>query len=264
MKKAEKLVEKIKKSYPSLLIGIILFFLSSVVTLYQGGKILKDYYLNTVGIKNRYLNDINKLSAGVNIGYFKDILGNPAFIDESENKEQWEYVFVRDLFYTQVITDNNGAVLSYAITTRNKKFNPFIKLFDSSDTNKIVLGESKFSEIKDEPKKIYAGCGARRFHYIEEYYLGNSGNYQYYIFSINDAGFVQVENEIFFCKLDYSPKEENNKKGLDTLNLKDDEVGNFRKNEILNTFAVTAPFISFDDLDFGIGPDYDKVRILEK
>ena len=40
----------------------------------------------------------------------------------------------------------------------------------------------------DQPDKAAGWVGAHNMHYYEAYWLGNPGNYQWYVFSINDAG----------------------------------------------------------------------------
>jgi hypothetical protein len=99
-----------------------------------------------------------------------------------------------------------------------------------------------------KPKEIGCSVGARRFEYHEEFYFGNPGKYQEFAFSVNDAGF---RHHPFIS-------------GLAPLSLDDPAVELFRREAVINTYTITAPLVSANDLK-GIsrGPDYDRVRVLD-
>lgn len=253
MNKAEKIVNKLKKSYVAILMGLFLLLLSSAITISQGTALLKEYYYDTLGHKKKLINDIYKLAPSTNIGYFERILGNPVFVnektDEKNTKEptQKEYIFINDYFYVQAITGKNEKVLAYSVTGEDLVFNIWsgIKNID------LKLGKSTFEVVDDKPEKIELYCGARRGGYSEEYYFGNPGNYQTYIFSLNDinGGFPQM------CLEDV---------GTNNVSLENEEVRKLRKEQVINTFTITSPGISGKDLLFGQGPDMDQVRILNR
>jgi hypothetical protein len=51
----------------------------------------------------------------------------------------------------------------------------------------IKLGKTRFAAL-DQPQKAAAWLGAHNMHYYEAHWYGNPGNSQWYVFSINDAG----------------------------------------------------------------------------
>jgi len=102
-----------------------------------------------------------------------------------------------------------------------------------------------------------ARIGAHRFSYSEEIYLANPGNYQTIMLVLNDAGNDGVSNyysemfDTFFVKM--SPQEACEKVPL-----------GHRKNTSINTFIITAPFITGEDIkDFSFGADLTDVRVFD-
>ncbi|MFA5072741.1 MAG: ETEC_3214 domain-containing protein [Nitrospirota bacterium] len=179
-----------------------------------------------------------------------------------------EYIFGNQYFYLQVLTDKSGRVLAYGVTTRKADFNPSFKILEhafTADTStpedfskaiplafNIILGKTHFSDFPHSPENISANHGARRFHYYEEYYFGNPGNYQSYYFGINDSGYVDIDEDnvnILF---------------KDEIDPNDKSVEAFRKRSTINTFFVTSPMRRDEPAlkEHLIGPDYDQVRVI--
>jgi len=152
-------------------------------------------------------------------------------------------------------------VLAFSITTRNKRFNPTLTLGPYSIDNQLVrirLGKTRFAELTSlaRPSSISSSLGARRFHYYEEYYFGNPGKYQTYVFALNDAGCDPWER---WDAWDH-PKISDGWTSID-----DPEVAAFRRTAAINTYAVIGPHISPENLNaFVFGPNYDQVRILDQ
>ena len=230
-----QLLDKLKASPAFILLGVFVVLLSSLITISSGVSLLINLYGSTIGRKRLLLRNLRRLSAGVNIGYFESILGPPAFAKTSEPRR--EYVFINRDFYVQAITDLEGAVIGFSLTTRRKHFNPGLTLGPYSLTGEgrtIRLGRTKFAEIDGfaKPSKLSCSLGARRFDYHEEFYFGNPGNYQSFIFAINDAGYRSHPY--------ISPEWE--------LSVDDPRVKAFRRDAIINTYTITAPHISAENL----------------
>jgi len=256
--RAERIINKIKKSYPAVVIIATLFLLSSIITISQGVNVAKNYYEKTLGKKQGYLDDVKKLSAGTNIDYIKRIVGNPVFVHKIGNKKNdeklKEYIFVNDMFYTQVITDDTDTVLMYSVTTRNIGFNPTFEEWDGEKYVSITLGKSHFVDFQNIPDKVNVYCGARRVNYSEEHYFGNPGKYQTYILSENDAG-VFSEESANPCDIQ-DPASDN-------IDPNNEKVTKFRREGLVNTFSVTSPlYVNEDEFVFNYGPNLDEVRVL--
>jgi hypothetical protein len=243
----EKLLQDLKDAPPIVLLGLFLVLLSSVITISSGTSILVKWYESTLGRKRALAKKLRRLSAGVSIGYFQDILGPATF--ERTVKSFVEYVFVDPLFYVQAISKDR-TVVSFSVTTRSRRFNPVLKLGPyrlDGERVSIRLGKSRFAEMDSmaKPKEIACSVGARRFEYHEEFYFGNPGKYMDFVFSINDAGF---RHHSFVS--DRAP-----------LSLDDPAVKSFRRESVINTYTISM--LATEVKGISGGPSYDQVRLLD-
>lgn len=127
---------------------------------------------------------IYKLTTGVQITYFDDLLGKPVFLYPHDY-----YTYVNKNYFVNVTTDENDRVESYALTTRNKDFKP---TFEMSGTFKARLNETNFNDwllTEYRPQSCYHFMGAHDpILYFEESFFGNTGLYQTYGVGITNAG----------------------------------------------------------------------------
>lgn len=261
------ILEGIKKSSTFITLAFIVLTISYILTLSQGASVLKDFYNSTIGYNSIMLKRLDRLSADTNINYFIDMIGNPVFINNvsDENKKYKEYIFVDKLFYVQAITDIDDKVLVYSITTRDKNFNPKLKLWDVT----IELGKTKFSELDSlgyDPVRVVSFLAAHDFHYGEEYYFGNPANYQSYVFSLNESGYwgIAYNGEEDFVAPPHDPWID----GI--IDKENEEIKNFRENSVINTYTITSPLLAnFREKDGTIdlptsqyGPSWNQVRVL--
>ncbi|HVB59013.1 MAG TPA: ETEC_3214 domain-containing protein [Candidatus Acidoferrales bacterium] len=244
-------LEELKASPVFILLGLFVVLLSSLITISSGVALLVKFYRSTLGYKQVLLGNLSRLAAGVSISYFQAILGPHVFEKTADGRR--EHVFVNEYFYVQAITNSEGTVIVFSVTTRTRHFNPSLTMGPYSLTGEIIrirLGRTKFADIDAfaKPSKLFCSLGARRFQYYEERYFGNPGNYQVFLFAINDAGY---RGHAFI-----SPRSE--------LSIDDPQVKEFRQDAVINTYTITAPFRSSDDLKgFWVGPDHDQVRIVD-
>ena len=269
-----KLVKRAKKSPTFIFIGIILLFFSSIITIAQGGNIIKElYYKTNIGYKNQLLSKINKLNAGVNIGIFIEYFGAPTFKTKKKDIDIYEYVFLDDnCYYIQVLTDFDDSVLAYSVTTRDEQFNPKITIplsraivkngeltGDKDISLNVELGKTRFIEL-GEPYEIVSRLGAHDFYYSEKYYFGNPGLYQSYYFTQNEMGYIKnIDSQDFDLEFDDLGVKKEKMKSTDK------DITEFRKNFIVNTYTVTAPLVDFDDelfKDIQFGPNKYQVRVI--
>ncbi|MCK4553380.1 hypothetical protein KAU19_00250 [Candidatus Parcubacteria bacterium] len=262
--KLHKIVERFKKNNLFILIGVLLILLSSVITITQGFSAIKEQYEKSIGYKGKLLENLSQLSADVHIGYFTEILGNPVFVnnyDERIHANQeltktnlTEYVFVNKYYFVQALTDNQGKVIVYTVTTRVANFNPKFK--------GIELGKTKFKDLGQAVDgDIVSYLGAHNFYYHETYWGANPGNYQTSIYALNEAGYAGLEEELE----SYTMIPPSKKLGEEILSS-DPEIEKFRNNAIINTYGVSAPLVFFRENlnDFRFGPDYNQIRILPR
>ena len=265
--KLQIFADKLKKSPIALLVATILFLFSTFITISQGFTVVRDYYVSTIGYKKELLKQISGLNAGVHIDNFKNIFGTPLFVNGTLIKE---YIFVNNYFYLQAITDSSGTILAYSITIREKNFNPQIDLGPYTSNNiskKIILGETTYLGLADfsDPNEIFSYVGAHNYHYTEGYYFGNPGKYQTFIFSTNESGYNKEDHT------DLLPLNSND------ATISNSKIKEFRSEETINTYTVTAPLVDKEDLNlrgyifynydnddgFLLGPSYNQVRVLD-
>jgi len=245
------------------------------------------FYNDTVGEKNVAYQNILGLAAEAQIDYFNYSLGQPVFKNVKDGMN--EYIYVNKYFYVQALCDSNDKVVLYSVTTRDKDFNPtFTRENGSYDSKtkkviendqKITLGKTTFAEasrIYGDSSGISLYVGARRYGYSESHYLGNPGNYQDFIFSLNDAGVnngqyppVKHINVGSFAIEAEEPKNQIDKfvspfydpQGVSNA-LSTSEMIDFRSKAAINTFTITSPNLEISLSKLPIGVEIDQVRVL--
>jgi len=261
----EKVVNKLKRSNTFIFISVVLVILSSLITITAGSGLLRDFYKETIGYKGGQIEIVESLTAGTNIGYFNNILGAPVFVNNYGTST--EHIYVNKYYYVQAVTNREGNVEFYSVTTRRKNFNPEFKLGGwtvDGPTKTIRLGKSTFSEVDEIEKNnvtvLYSIMGAHNSFYTEGYWHGNPNNYQSYFISQNESGYlntrpvknVELKPETF----------------LESSVIEDNEILDFRKNAVINTFTTTAPMLIPSKIDLSpgeilLGPDYNQVRVMK-
>lgn len=213
--------------------------------------------------KQRTLDKVEKLVPGVDLSLYQDTFGKPTFINpksffmnpNDEMRRFVEYVFVDTYFYLDVIADPEGKILYFAVTIRDKSFNPTFK----NQVFQVKLGISKYSDIPYKPRSAQGCYGANWFAYYETKYFGRPGAYEDFGFGFNSAGYYTESSVRAYRGL------------LSTTHnchgtLSDQEIASvkdFSADEVFNTYAVSAPGIRITDYAHIIlGVNYDQVRIL--
>ena len=265
-------IKKIIRVVPkwSRIIIAIAATLSAVIFLFT---ISLNFYSDTIGSMAVAYKKLNNLSTDAQIDYFKSNLGSPIFVNRNMNFI--EYIFVDKYFYVQALCEKDK-VLMYSVTTRDKNFNPKFQRteysYDASSQDVkaipqiIELGKTTFhdaSKMLGDPEGLSNVVGVRRFFYKESYYFGNPGNYQTFIFSVNDASSVITayppDNQKSFGSFNIDSK--NVGKTIQEI-LTDVHYSHFRKEAVINTFTVISPTLYENYESLPIGPDLDQVRLL--
>lgn len=213
--------------------------------------------------KQRALDNVEKLVPEVDLSLYVDTFGKPTFINHKshftnpndEMRKFVEYVFVDAYFYLDVIADAEGKVLYFAVTIRDKSFNPTFK----NQVFQVTVGRSRYSDIPGEVSSAQGCYGANWFAYYETKYFGRPGGYEYFGFGLNSAGYSTMSSPRAYSGL------------LSTMHnchgtLSNQEIASVREfsaDEVFNTYAVSAPGIQITDYAHIIlGINYDQVRLL--
>jgi hypothetical protein len=191
----------------------------------------------------------------------------------------WENIYADRDFYVQALTDKDDTVQAFAVTTRARRFRPKIVSpgFSSHEPGwlrralrrqgrltpifSLRLGKSRFSEL-GQPDRVAGYLGAHTFGYWEAHWLGNPGNYQTYVFAVNDAGAEGFHSATTLFPLDDAaawdiqwPDGVRDFEDLPNLHA-------FRRSAVMNTYAVLGPSMSLDDYPITYGPHVHHVRTI--
>jgi hypothetical protein len=256
---------------------------------------LRGVYRRTLGRRRDRYGRVDRLGTNAQLSFFTAVLGEPPAMRRSLNatlhryseEEQgeyleqvvlWENVYVDRDFYVQVLTDIDNSVLGFAVTTRSNRFRPKLVSPGSlwhepgwlrrrlrldgrlTPIFKVRLSKTRFREL-GQPMKLSGGMGAHTFSYWEAHWLGNPGNYQYYVFGVNDAGAKAFDSaSVLF------PPESNwevhwrDDAGTDFHAVS--HLASFRRAAVINTYAVIGPTMTIDDYPLPFGPEVHHVRTI--
>jgi len=207
---------------------------------------------------------LKQLITEVQISYFKKRFGEPEFLNYSQDRKQKEYIFIEENFSLQAITNPDDKVLAFTITTRSKDFNP---VFTIGET-KIVLGKTTFKKLNDTPEACYGFLGnTTRSFYVEQYYIP-AGDYQTYIYGLNDAGYWNWHqvNISAFTKGRLIARDVLGETSTSHIPVDQYECetipDKFRANTPINTRMVISAKLQVDELQFHFGVSRQEMRFI--
>lgn len=239
---------------------------------------IENFLNNTVFEKQNLLHAVEALQPGVMISDYKKLFGEPKLVNVNAPSSSSlnrlpakEYVFVKSYFYLDAVTDMNDMVKYFALTLRDKTFNPTFQSPDyplNEGSFHFTLGKSPFQAIPTNPLSLSGCLGVHDVYYHEIHYLGRPGNYEQFGFGLNEAGYIANIQEDFIpflekIQLCYPPSPPWSQRPTytqqDWVNLQP-----MRTKTIFNTYAISAPGVSFNDYNASIdlGVIYDQVRPL--
>ena len=265
----QRIVSKLENNYLFVIGWLIVGTVAIGITLSTPVSWLAIKYKETLGNIPMQYKKLESLSANVHISNFVNALGNPAIVNSIEKESLKDYVFVNKYYYVDVLTNEDGKVLSFAVTARDKQFKPAFELPPISENGKplkITLNVSTLGDISPLIEEGYGGSthptcttmfGVRRFWYFEGLYDGNPDNYQSVYYGINDAGYLDMD-----LISDLANK-------IGSMSSDCRAVPNeFRNGVRVNTFMITAPFEfmaleSSKAAQIKFGVDSDEVRVIK-
>jgi hypothetical protein len=167
-------------------IGFIAAMLAILTNWQTGTTVLR----SALFYKQDMLTKVEGLRPGVTIGVYQDTFGRPTLVrhllgNAGQHLPGKEYVFLSQFFYLDVATDTDDMVTSFAITTRERDFNP---VFSGPDFD-ITLGASRFSDIPGLPDYIGGCIGPYWLDYYEARGYGSQSDQQGFAFGDNATGY---------------------------------------------------------------------------
>ena len=135
------------------------------------------------------------------------VLGNATLFTDSgdiqkETRLYIDVVWIDRDYYVQAYANMDESVLSYSVTTRAPRFRPalrhpsggfagerrYLRLLGLRRPRPFTLTKTRFGALSELPGRAESWVGFHNWHYYEAYWGGNPGLYQWFVFSINDAG----------------------------------------------------------------------------
>jgi hypothetical protein len=242
-------------------IVLLAFLISTLFTIATAVTEARNYYNETYRWRDREYKRLSSLHGGLNIEKFHEILGTPVFITTAHDGVPLnEATYKGRDYWVQAIFNSNGMVLMFSVTAC-EDFNPTFV----NQIGKVTLGRSRMAFSDNIPGAIHYNIpGATANAYlIDEYYLGNPGNYKTYYFGLTDACGRLVGESYLTSPMfqdGYFLGWENR-----TYPRTDYRILEFRQTSIVNTYGETAPFVDTKAFlaSFQIGPNRILTRTLQ-
>jgi hypothetical protein len=269
MRKIYKKIREHKVAVSIVFIFTFLVGLGSALGAFQtlfsvATKVLPRHHHIQIDTRESSQTGLDKISAGMQIDRMSEVLNKKPEISRSFKGIPYkEYIYIFDSFYLQAISDSDGQVVIYAVTSRSQDFNP---IWPENNLFKVQLGKTVFADIHENPYAIRAFEGVRRHGYFEFYYFGGGSSYQTVAVGLNDAGFTPwygatgLETPVAeLGTMDFS-NPTNIQPIFDLLV--------FRKKATVNTYAVSISHAINDNADLldaisYLGPDLDTVSTIK-
>lgn len=163
---------------------ILVLFISASVTIYGGVRGVISFVDDTFRWREQEYAKLRELRGGISIYRVNEVLDSqPVFVRESSDGTLTEASFKGHDYWVQAVYDDVGTVKLIAITACDANFKP---RFDSP-MGSVVLNESKFDVLREQPSFLRYFIGAHDFWFIGEYYGGNPSLYKNVLLGINES-----------------------------------------------------------------------------
>jgi hypothetical protein len=216
---------------------------------------------------------LRSLHAGYTFGRFKAELGAPVFSRRNARFHLREDTFRGHGYWVQTVTQADGTVLSYAVTSCDPDFRPKFVITGSGPSSRepdanVVLNDSTFRgvlgrQLDPEVRAHYFLGATADTYFYDEFYGANPGFYQTYVWGLNDAcpSFGQeldrVARKVGYPKLKPRPGTSYGTSYNGPVAKSGDWAMRFRGVARVNTYMETAPVASYNDINraFHVGVD---------
>lgn len=219
---------------------------------------LWDWYSRHANWRTAEYRKLDSLIAGFSLEQFKTTLGSPIFVQVARKSHLVESTFRGRGFWVQTISDNDGVVRSYAVTSCSRTFRPSFRL----GTELLVLQQTTFAEVARQfgggvvVDYFLSGATANSY-FLESFYGGNPTNYKTYGWGIDDACPARSDPYGYFGHRRPLFQEYHGElSGLPRV------AREFRAAAAVNTYVETAPGADIEQIrrSFQIGVDRILVR----
>lgn len=199
--------------------------------------------------------ELTGLHAGFTDSHFRQVLGQPLVLDESENHQFIERIFKGRGFWVQTISSTDGTVDLYDATVCDQSLRP---TFDLVGVGPEMLNRSTFAHFTGRVQIDYdyqIGVASADPFMLEDEYQGGAADYVTYLWGVSSVCDPQAHWLLPLVRA--YPSLEN---GLPSVVNHHDLVA-LRQHVVANTFGETAPFFYLSQLppDLQVSVDWHKV-----
>jgi hypothetical protein len=255
-----------KRNPTVVVLSLAAVLVAAVITLVGAGGSIIDWYERTFRWRQAEYARLEGLRAGFTLAQFERTLGNPLFARPTPKGGLVESTFRGRDYWAQAVSNRQGTVLLYAVTSCSADFTPRFALPVYGRNVSVTLNRSTFAavlphdELSRERADYFASGASGDTYYYDEWYGANPGFYKEFAWGVNDA-----------CP-DWFPEQ----KALERKGLLPDyplrqwngyvaeggpSVARFRANVAVNTYAETAPLVDFPKLGGGLHIGADRILI---
>jgi hypothetical protein len=257
--RTERLDALIRRSPPVLVVGLLLFVVTTAGAIYTLGHGLWSWYDHAYRWRNHEYIRLHSLHAGYTERKFEESLGAPAFHNV---KGDWtENTFRGRDYWLQTVTRRGSArVVYFSVLSCSKSFNPTFQL---PDATKITLNGMALSQVGDSSDfaDYFAPGATANAHFYDILQGSNPTNYKSYAWGFDDACLNMKPWTAFLTKPFLKAV------GFAGVYQGDPLAGGpaiqgFRKRIPVNMYAETSPFDDFATGAFQVGPDRILIRTI--
>ncbi|MDQ6803880.1 MAG: hypothetical protein M3065_02680, partial [Actinomycetota bacterium] len=243
-------------------------------------------YAKTAGRRRDRRARLARLGTGAHLSFFEAILGEPPAMRRSLTSGHTECIFVDREYYVQTISDGDGTVLAFSVTTRNRRFRPTYEVpfrpgyverrrlkrrfnYTYVPSVSVALGRSTFASLDPTDPDRFAGphykvsVGAHNWTYSEFHPLGNPGYYQTVVLTASDVAAQapygnawNVQEELGGSEWPDPTRSEDQPRWGDLS-----AAHQFRQETVITTYTVVRD-LSLEDYPASFGPQLHIVRTL--
>jgi hypothetical protein len=183
-------------------------------------RLVRNIYIRTLGRRWDRYERLGRLATNAQVSFFSSVLTEPPGIRRShaasvmhiggggepvQVPKTWvEYVWIDRSYYVHAVADEDETVHAYSVTTRQRRFHPkfreygavplsyrFLALLGLREMVEpppvVRLGKTRFAALS-RPQVAASWMWLHNWHYYEAHWGGNPGKYQWFVYSVNDAG----------------------------------------------------------------------------
>jgi hypothetical protein len=209
----------------------------------------------TLGKAQHVKRNLRRLAPYVRHEFIKSLFDEPAWAHKARVSEGDDHIemTVRTwplgrMGYLVTWCNPDDEVVMYSVTTRSRWLRPRMDI-GRDGRHRVTLGKTRLAALPD-PGQQFPAVGARRYAYAETHYFGNRGGYQHWAVGVCDAagsGHAPVGLD-------------NGDEGWDA-----ERMAAYRSSAVINSVLVSAmsniPISRI--LPYGVGPDLDRVRLMD-